>query len=173
MILFLGEKRYADFIREQGGESACDIAAENADKIIIAEYSENAKKAVLTAREKNIPLLGIVDGYKSVIEAFGGKVIDIENLDGVQEWAVIDATSPLYLQLESVIKVCRAKPFAMDENNPPDELDVMSRAEKGWVLAVRNWTAPKTYGNIYAINYYPDSEKTPDGKQIIKNFLNI
>ena len=173
MILYLGEKRYFDFLKGEGAELSEDIDAASADKIIITECSDRAKKAVSAAREKDIPLLGIVDGYKAVVEAFGGSVTETENKDGVQEWAVIDATSPIYVELESVIKVCLAKPFAVDEKDPPKELDVMSRAEKGHVLAMRNMTAPKTFGNIYIINYYPDSPLTPDGRQIIKNFINI
>lgn len=173
MILYLGEKRFFDFISGICSELSETADADSAEKIIIAEYSEKAKNAVITAKEKNIPLLGIADGYKSVVEAFGGNVVDVENKEGIQEWAVIDATSPIYLELESVIKVCLAKPFAIDEKNQPKDLDVMSRSEKGYVLAMRSMIAPKKYGNIFIINYYPDSPLTPDGTQIIKNFVDL
>ena len=98
MNLFIGEK-FRNFIA--GIDSIeTDGAAENADKIIITCDCEQAVEAVKIAKAKKIPVLAIVDGYKAVVDAFGGKLNDASSTinTGNQEWAVIDATSPVYVQ---------------------------------------------------------------------------
>ncbi|MCX7715674.1 MAG: hypothetical protein N2171_08115 [Clostridia bacterium] len=172
MILFMGKKEDYDFISNLGGNLSDSIPVDSAKKLILTEYSKNAVEAVNIAKKKAIPVLGIVDGYKTVVEAFGGKCCDLSvDCENKQEWAVIDATSPIYFMLESVIKVCRAKPFAIDEKTCPMDLDVMSRAESGEIIAIRNKVDSKKYGNIYAVNFYLQSDLTPDGRKIIRNFL--
>ncbi len=173
MVLFIGEK-YKDFIQSIGDIST-EGTAEMADKLIVTCDCEKAAEAIKTAKARKIPVLALVDGYKAAADAFGAKLCDVSATcpTGEQEWAVIDATSPVYLELESVIKVARANPYAVDEKTLPAELDCMSRAETGEIVAMRNWEEPKKYGNIYVINYDLSSDKTPDGVQIVKNFFNM
>lgn len=173
MTLFIGEK-YKDFISSIGSIET-DGSADTADKIIITCDCERAVEAVKTAKARKIPVLAIVDGYKAVTEAFGGTLNDVSATcpTGAQEWAVIDATSPVYLELESVIQVARANPYAIDEQTMPSELDCMSRAETGEIIAMRNWEEPEKYGNIYTVNYDLSDPLTPDGTQIVKNFFNM
>lgn len=172
MILFIGEK-FKDFAA-QFGSFETQGNPENADKIIITTDTDDASAAVKTAKEKNIPLLAVVDGYKAVAAAFGATVNPVDTIKpGAQEWAVIDATSPVYLELESVIQVALANPYAVDEPTLPSALDCMSRDESGDIIALRNWTAPGKYGHIYAVNYDISDPKTPDGAQIMKNFFNL
>ena len=121
----------------------------------------------------NIPVLGILDGTKSIIKAFDGRFEEIDCAEGKQEFTVIDTSVPIFEGLETVIKICRGKPFGILETVMPKELDVISRSENGDILAVANLIAQNKHGNIFGLNYYLASELTPDAKKIIKNFLYI
>lgn len=174
VILFIGEKELFDFVCDISPDVTYDIGIENAEKLIVCDASDASVAAVRAAHLINIPVLGILGGYQAVAAAFGARCEPIDNCaEGKQEWAVIDATSPVYVGLESVIKICRGKPVAVIESTMPAELDCMSRAETGEIIALRNFSAPKAYGDIYAINYYPASELTPDGRRIIENFIKL
>lgn len=169
MNLFIGED-YFDFISALGSVEK-NITAEEAGKIIITCDSDEAVEAVKTAKEKKKPLLAVMEGYHAVVRAFGGQLEDVDCVCANQEWAVIDATSPVYVHLESVIQVCRGTKKAVAEKSMPAEIDCMSRAESGEIIALRNWESPKQYGSIYALNYDVSNPKTPDGKQIVRNFF--
>lgn len=174
MILYIGEKDLFDNLKSITNDITYDIGVESAAKLIVSDASPAAAAAVRAAILINIPVLGILDGYQAVTQAFGGRCEEIDTCaEGKQEWAVIDATSPIYAGLESVIKICRGKPHAIIESTMPAELDCMSRAETGEIIALRSFTAPGQYGNIYAINYYPYSDLTPDGERILKNFIEL
>ncbi len=173
MTLYIGNEAYAEFFASVGAELDTDMPVEKARNIIITEYSKRACEAAAYAKEHGIPLLGVMDGYKSVAEAFGAKVKPIDNCEeGRQEWAVIDATSPVYIRLESVIRVARGKAYAVDEPSKPAELDCMSRCETGEIIALRNMLSPKEYGSVYALNYDLRSPLTVNGVTIAENFIN-
>ncbi len=183
MILFLGNEKYRSFIEEQGAQLKEDIPVEEADKLIVTAGTKAAAEAVSKAVSAGKPVLGILDGYKAVALAFGGEVAEISCDEGAQEWAVIDATSPVYVELESVIKVARGKPYALTDENRPAMLDCMSRSEAGDIIAIRAFkqpsegevvaSKPKEYDNVFALNFDLMSPLTPDGKTIIGNFLKM
>ncbi len=182
MILYIGDEKYKKFLTDLGAQISEDETAEAADKIIITVNTPKAVEAAGIAAKRKIPFLAVLDGTKALISAFGGETEEITCHTGAQEWAVIDATSPVYVELESVIKICRGPAFAIVEETKPVALDCMSRCETGEIIALRNFedatadgtviaSAPKKYGNIYGINFDLTSDLTPDGTQIMKNFL--
>lgn len=174
MTLFIGEKELFDFVCDISPDITYDIGVESADKLIVCDSSDASVAAVRAAHLINIPVLGILGGYQAVAAAFGARCEPLDNCaEGKQEWAVIDCSSPVYTGLESVIKICRGKPVAVIEATLPPELDCMSRAETGEIIAFRSITSAETHGDIYAINYYPASELTPDGRSVIENFIKL
>ena len=173
MILYMGERPIFDYLLSMNAPVSYSNDLSGADKVIISEYTDRAVRTIKEALLINLPVLGILDGAKSIVSAFDGKFEDIDCAEGKQEFAVIDNDAPIFSGLETVIKICRGKPFGIMETVMPAELDVISRSGNGDILAVCNLIAPKKYGNIYGLNYYLASELTPDAEKIIKNFLKI
>ena len=173
MVLYIGGRYLFDYLLSLNIPVTYSNNLSDAEKVIISEYSDNAVRIIKEALLVNIPVLGILDGAKSVVTAFGGRCDDIECAEGKQEFAVVDTSVPIFRGLESVIKICRGKPFGILETVIPSELDAVSRSGSGEILAVCNLIAPDKHGNIYGLNYYLASELTPDAKKIIKNFMEL
>lgn len=173
MVLYIGERPLFDYLLSLNVPVAFSNNISGSDRVIISEYSEQAIRIIKEALLVNIPVLGILDGAKSVIKAFDARFDDIDCAEGKQEFAVVDTNVPIFRGLETVIKICRGKPFGILETVMPKDLDVISRSSNGDILAVCNLIAPGKHGNVYGINYYLSSELTPDAKNIIKNFLAI
>jgi len=173
VVLYIGERPLFDYLLSLNVPVAFSNNISGSDRVIISEYSEQAIRIIKEALLVNIPVLGILDGAKSVIKAFDARFDDIDCAEGKQEFAVVDTNVPIFRGLETVIKICRGKPFGILETVMPKDLDVISRSSNGDILAVCNLIAPGKHGNVYGINYYLSSELTPDAKNIIKNFLAI
>lgn len=173
MILYMGERPLFDYLLSLNIPVSFSGNLSGADRVIISEYSEQSVRIVKEALLVNIPVLAILDGTKSVIKAFDGRFEEIDCAEGRQEFAVIDTNVPIFNGLETVIKICRGKPFGILETVMPKELDAVSRSNNGDILAVCNLIAPNKHGNIYGLNYYLASELTPDAKKIIENFLKL
>lgn len=116
-----------------------------------------------------IPVLGVCLGHQAICEAYGGVVTYAKELmHGKQSDTLIDMECELFSGLPEMIKVARYHSLAAEESSLPECLKVTARTSDGEIMAVKH----KDY-DIYGLQFHPESIMTPDGKQILKNFINI
>ena len=65
------------------------------------------------------------------------------------------------------IPVGRYHSWVVSREGFPDCLEITAESQEGQIMAIRH----KTY-NVHGIQFHPESVLTPQGKEIIKNFLN-
>ena len=173
MVLYLGDWEMLEYIQSIYPNVSSEISMEEADKIIISEHSHATVSCVRYADAHKIPLLGILDGYKSVAEGFGADCIPVENCaEGKQELAILDTAAAIHKNIGHVTLICRGDPSALDEDAVPPELDCIARAETGEIISFCKKNADGI-PNIYAVNYYLNSPLTQCGDIIIKNFIKL
>lgn len=113
------------------------------------------------------PILGICLGHQAICEVFGAKITYAkEIMHGKTSDVAIDLTSPLFKGLPQTIRVARYHSLVADISTIPDELKVIGKTDDDVVMAV----AHKKY-NVFGLQFHPESILTPNGKTIIKNFL--
>ena len=173
MIIYMGERGTFDYLAGLGLPVIFSSSLGDAEKLIVTEYSDQAVRMIREAILVNVPVLGILDGFQSIIKVFDGRCEEIECAEGKQEWAVVDTSVPIYKNLETTIKICRGKPIGILESVMPPELDCISRSKEGEIISVANLIAPEKHGNVYGLNYYITSGLTPDAEKIIHNFLSL
>lgn len=116
-----------------------------------------------------IPILGVCLGHQAICEAFGAAVSYAKELmHGKQSQARLDGNSPVFRGLAEEIPVARYHSLAVLEETLPECLLVTARADDGEVMAVQHREYP-----VYGLQFHPESIMTPDGKQILKNFLEV
>ena len=118
---------------------------------------------------KDIPILGVCLGHQAICEAFGAVITYAKKLmHGKQSDIEIDNESGLFKDLPKQIKVARYHSLAADENTLPDCLSVIGKTADGEIMAVKHKDYP-----IYGVQFHPESILTPDGKIILKNFMDL
>lgn len=116
-----------------------------------------------------IPILGVCLGHQAICEAFGGRIEHAQQLmHGKQSMVEIDTDEPLFAGLPKKIMVARYHSLVAAPDTLPACLKVISRDERGEIMAVRHKTQP-----IYGVQFHPESILTPQGKRIMENFLQI
>ncbi len=124
---------------------------------------------LIKAVSEAIPLMGVCLGHQAICESLGGRITYAEQLmHGKQSRIKVDNKSPLFQKMPEKIEVARYHSLVADKAQIPDVLEVTAEDEKGEVMAVRHKTA-----QIYGVQFHPESIMTPEGKQILKNFLAI
>ena len=95
----------------------------------------------------------------------------LENLKevyhGVQTPVSIIRQDLLFEGLGKEIPVGRYHSWVVSREGFPDCLEITAESQEGQIMAIRH----KTY-NVHGIQFHPESVLTPQGKEIIKNFLN-
>ena len=122
---------------------------------------------VIRAFTGKIPLLGICLGHQAVCEVFGARITYAKELmHGKQSLACLDTDSRLFRGMEPTMAVARYHSLAADPESMPDTLKITARTADGEVMAVEHRTYP-----VYGVQFHPESVLTPNGIEIIRNFL--
>jgi len=132
---------------------------------------ENAGVIVEAAKTvcREIPTLGVCLGHQAICLAYGGKVTYASRLmHGKQSVAEFDLNCPLFAGLPVKAPVARYHSLAAEEASLPACLKVTARTEAGEIMGVMHREAP-----IFGVQFHPESILTPDGKQMLKNFLSM
>lgn len=113
-------------------------------------------------------ILGVCLGQQAIGEVFGGTLINLEDVyHGVSTKVTITVDDePLFKGLEKTIEVGRYHSWVVNPNLP-DALEATSFDDNGQVMSLRH----KVY-DVKGVQYHPESVLTPDGKQILKNWIN-
>ncbi len=142
------------------------------DKIIISPGPGIPKEAGLTldvikhyAKEK--PILGVCLGHQAITEAFGGSLINLSNVyHGVQTKAKLTKEDYIFQGLEKEILVGRYHSWVVNPETLPSSLEEIAMSLEDQVMAIRHKTL-----DVRGIQFHPESVLTPQGKVIIKNWI--
>ncbi|MBQ0000276.1 MAG: aminodeoxychorismate/anthranilate synthase component II [Clostridiales bacterium] len=149
-----------------------EIEKLNPDRIIISPgpgRPEDAGIIVEAARTlgKKIPTLGVCLGHQAICASFGATVTYAKQLmHGKQSDVKFDSDCILFKGIPEVAPVARYHSLAADPETIPDCLKVTAVTTDGEVMAVQHKEYP-----IYGVQFHPESIMTPDGKAMLKNFL--
>lgn len=118
---------------------------------------------------KKIPTLGVCLGHQAICAAFGASITYAKRLvHGKQSVITTKNDCLLFKHCPSSFPVARYHSLAADPDTLPDCLEITAVAEDGEIMAVQH----KQY-SIYGVQFHPESIMTPNGKQILQNFVNL
>lgn len=116
-----------------------------------------------------IPILGVCLGHQAICETFGGVVSYAARLmHGKMSVIRVNTDSAIFRGLPNRMEAARYHSLAVSRASLPDMLTVTAETEEGEIMAVEH----KHY-QVYGVQFHPESVLTPDGKQILENFLAI
>jgi len=115
------------------------------------------------------PMLGVCLGHQAIGEAFGARLENLsEVFHGVATPAHIVADDPIFCGLPKSFTVGRYHSWVVATDQLPDCLTVTAVSDEGQIMALRH----KEY-DIHGIQFHPESVLTPEGRIIIKNFIDL
>ena len=124
---------------------------------------------VLQNLKESFPIMGVCLGHQAIGEVFGGTVAPAPQLvHGKQSKIMIKGKCKLFEGLQESFPAARYHSLVVEKEGLPDELIVAAETEDGEIMAVKH----RDY-EVYGVQFHPESIMTPDGMQIIKNFLKI
>ena len=113
--------------------------------------------------EAGVPTLGVCLGHQSLAQAFGGTVVRHVPVHGKATEITHDGTG-LFAGLPAPLVVGRYHSLVVDPDLP-DCLEATAHGG-GVLMAMRHRTLP-----AIGVQFHPESVLTPDGKDLLRNFL--
>ncbi len=112
-------------------------------------------------------ILGVCLGHQAIGESFGAELVNLtEVYHGVQTPISIKADDYIFEGVQERIEVGRYHSWVVSADNLPSCLEVMAVSDEGQIMALRH----REY-DVRGIQFHPESVMTPQGKQMISNFL--
>ena len=148
------------------------IAALAPDRIILSPGPGRPEDAGVTmdvARtlSRTIPTLGVCLGHQAICAAYGGNITYAAQLmHGKQSMVQFMSDCPLFRSIPERAPVARYHSLAADPDTLPDCLRVTAVTEDGEIMGVQHKVYP-----MYGVQFHPESILTPEGRQMLKNFI--
>lgn len=112
-------------------------------------------------------ILGVCLGEQAIAEAFGGTLINLTEVHhGVSSMVDVLEKDVLFNGLAKQLEVGRYHSWAAEKSTLPECLTITAVDEEGMIMAL----AHKTY-DVRGVQFHPESVLTPDGEQMLKNWL--
>ena len=149
-----------------------EIRELNPDRIILSPGPGRPKDAgiIMEAAKtlgQTIPILGVCLGCQAICAAFGAAVTYAKELmHGKQSTVRLDTDCLLFKGCPETVPAARYHSLAADAGTMPGCLKITAHTADGEVMAVQHKDYP-----IYGVQFHPESIMTPDGKQILENFI--
>ena len=115
-----------------------------------------------------IPILGVCLGHQSIGEAFGGITVRASRLMHGKTSPIIHDGKGVFTGLPSPFNAMRYHSLVVDQKTLPECMEITARTDQDELMGIRHRELP-----IEGVQFHPESIMTPDGVDLLKNFLNV
>jgi anthranilate synthase/aminodeoxychorismate synthase-like glutamine amidotransferase len=131
-------------------------------------YDAGVSMDMIRAFAGRVPVFGVCLGHQSIVEVFGGKVVRAPRLMHGKTSRVAHDGKGLFTGLSPDTEVGRYHSLIAQPETLPAELEVTARTPEGEIMGVRHRALM-----VEGVQFHPESVLTPEGPQLIGNFLKM
>ena len=169
---YLGELGAPPLVKRNDELTLDDIAEMRPERIVISPgpgRPEDAGISVDVIRRfgAETPLLGVCLGHQSIGVAFGGEVVRAPHLMHGKTSTILHDGKGVFRGVSQPFTAGRYHSLIVADPLPPD-LEESARTEDGTLMGVRHKKLP-----IHGVQFHPESVLTGEGRQLLKNFLEL
>ena len=115
-----------------------------------------------------LPILGVCLGHQAIAQVFGGNVIRAERLMHGKTSPVFHSGIGLHAKNNNPFEATRYHSLIVERETLPDCLEITSWTAEGEIMGLKHKELP-----IEGVQYHPESIMTEDGKQLLRQFINL
>ncbi len=172
------------------GELGQEVRVERNDKITVDEIAQlgparivispgpctpneaGVSLEVIAKLGGRIPILGVCLGHQAIGQAYGGKVVRAPKVMHGKTSPIQHQGKRLFANLPNPMLATRYHSLVVEAASLPDVLEVDARVEsatgEGEIMALSHVELP-----VWGVQFHPESILTVDGKQLLRNFLDM
>lgn len=124
--------------------------------------------AVIKHFSGRLPILGVCLGHQAIGYAFGAAVIRADRVMHGKTSEIINDGRTIFQGLPNPFKAGRYHSLIIDRQTLPAEFEISAHTQEGEIMGIRH----REY-LLEGIQFHPESILTPQGKRLIKNFLDL
>ena len=122
--------------------------------------------AMIEAFAGRAPILGVCLGHQSIVQQQGGNIVRAERLMHGKTSMVKHDGESIFAGLSNPFEVGRYHSLCAEEDSLPSDLVVTAQTKRGEIMGVRHTTL-----QIEGVQFHPESVLTPEGDDLMANFM--
>jgi anthranilate synthase component II len=174
LVQYLGELGAEVTVRRNDAATVKEIEDLRPTRILISPGPGRPEDAGITLDVvrrlgPTTPTLGVCLGHQAMGMAFGGRVVRAPVPMHGKTSTVDHDGRGVFAGITSSFQASRYHSLVVAPDDWPDDLEISARShEDGVVMGLRHRTLP-----IHGVQFHPESILTPEGRKILRNFLEM
>ena len=171
----IGELHEDIIVKRNDEISLEEIKKMNPEKIIISPgpgRPENKRDfgictQVIQKLGRIKPILGVCLGHQGIFNAFDGEIIRAEPVHGKTS-QILHTEDSIFRGVKNPLTAARYHSLICNDKTIPECIEIIAKTREGMIMAIKHRDNP-----IVGLQFHPESVGTPEGRIILKNFLEM
>ena len=148
-----------------------EILKNKYNKIVISPGPGNPNQSgncldILKTLHKEIPFLGVCLGHQIIGQVFGSKIVQAKKLMHGKTSKIKSRKIGILKNLPKSFEATRYHSLIIDKKSLGKDLIITAETNDRIIMGIMH----KKY-NVHGVQFHPESIRTPDGMELLKNFL--
>ena len=177
LVQYIGELGQHVTVARNDETTVEQIEALHPDHIVISPGPCTPREAGISIElirhfAGRVPLLGVCLGHQAIGEAFGGKVVRASNLMHGKTSSVEHDGKTIFRDIPSPMTATRYHSLIVEEKSLPKDLEISATCQDRDGTRVIMGLRHRKFA-VEGVQFHPESVLTDQGRQIIRNFLEL
>jgi anthranilate synthase/aminodeoxychorismate synthase-like glutamine amidotransferase len=173
LVQYLGQFGQEVMVRRNDAVTLDEIQELKPEAIFLSPGPCSPKEAGVTVDVvrtfyQTIPIMGVCLGHQAIGYAFGANVIRADRLMHGKTSPIHNDGKTIFKGLPNPFTAGRYHSLLVEKSSLPSCLEISAETEEGEIMGIRH-----CLHRVEGIQFHPESILTPNGKRIIRNFLDI
>lgn len=117
-----------------------------------------------------IPILGVCLGHQSIAYAFNGKIVRAKRLMHGKTSMIYHDKKTIFKNIPNPFEATRYHSLIVDNNSLPKCFEISAWTKENEIMGIR---LKNSSCSVEGVQFHPESILTKEGKNILRNFLQI
>jgi anthranilate synthase component 2 len=173
LVHYLGELGAEVEVWRNDEIAVADALAAEPDGIVLSPGPCTPSEAgvcleLVRAASETTPMLGVCLGHQAIGQAFGGEIVRAPAPMHGKVSRISHNGRGLFRGLNGPFSATRYHSLIIERSSAPDELEITAESDDGLVMAVAPRERP-----VFGVQFHPESIASENGRQILRNFLEL
>ena len=177
LVQYFGELGAEVVVRRNDQVSINDVEALHPTRIVVSPGPCTPQDAGISIElirhfAGKVPVLGVCLGHQAIGAAFGGEVVRAPHLMHGKTSQIAHDGRNLFRDLPTPMQATRYHSLIVAEKSLPEELEISASTTESdgtkTIMGLRHRKFP-----VEGVQFHPESVLTSNGKQLLKNFLEL
>ncbi len=173
LVQYFGELGAEIVVHRNDGITLEEIEKLNPERIVVSPgpctpSEAGISCAVIEHFGPRKPVLGVCLGHQSIGQVYGGDVVRADRLMHGKTSPILHQGENVFAGLPSPFEATRYHSLIVKRDTLPDCLKITAETAEGEIMGLAHKELP-----VFGVQFHPESILTSEGKNLLKNFLQL